>query len=520
MRDAGSATSPPDHPSRLRRCLALAMLFVAVAATAATQPNFTTLDGTTPQARMSLDKEHPLVSQRFVVSVPAYTAAGRPFAGASIVIDVVTAFGPTNQPVPQSQALQLRITPVDAGAGSGVTPVPGAPRETSVDEPIDLSAGPNGGGGVSLNCALSGPCERAFRLIGTLMTSVADRAEIRWHLKTHLSYTGGPYPSAAALAVRVDEPVSPPGPPPQLDVSTPLEEIRLSAQHPVALRLIQVRLAASELTGGAAPRTLLEGFAVTGPAERTSHNAMVTMRRVPDTVTGLDKLRDITAASVPTTGQAEDPFLACVPDADCVRTYVVSASWTYGPEARYLFQTTLHRLDLLRAYAAVPDAIQVRVLDGLEPVAPLTKVHFEGRMPILEPSPGATPTVRPTQTIWMSTRVAGVEENGRLGRLLLVPGSATLKVGVVGPAGLTRAAEMQLRTVNDYSGSGWLRASSGDDTIARNPLLTCTIGSRCEWQIFVSESGDFEPREVKWTVDFEVYSYPGLPLVVEHSGTP
>lgn len=520
MKPGGTATSPRPDPSPLRRTLALVMLFVAVAATAATQPNFTTLDSTAPQNQLTVDTEHPLVTQRFTVSVPAYAAAGSPSAGASVVIDTITAFGPKNQRVLESQALQLRIATVDAAAESGVTPIPGAPSDRSVDAPIELSGGGKARGGVSLGCARSGPCERAFRLIATLMTSVADRAEIRWHLETHLSYTGGPYPSAAAMSVRVDEAVSPPGRPPVLDVSTPVEEIRLSAQHPVALRLVEVRLAASELITGEPPRALLETSAVTEAADGTLRSAAVTIRRIPETVIEVDKLRDIIAASVPPSGQAEDPFLDCVPDADCLRMYVVAASWTSGPEARYVWQTTLHRLDLMRAYVAQPDAIQVRVLDGLEPEGAPTKIHFEGRIAISPPSPGATQTVRPSQTIWLSTHVAGPEENTRRGRLLLVAGSATLGVGVVGRAPLTHVADMQLRTVNDYSSARWLTARSVGGAIAGNPLLTCTIGSQCEWQVFVSDANDLEPRDVTWTVDFEVYSYPGLPLVVDHSGAP
>src|SRR2546423_325722 len=112
-------------PSRRRRLAPVAIVLVAIAATVAdTPPSPTQLKTSLGDETINVDVDHPLVSQRFVVTVPPEAAVGSQRKAVSVVLDRVSAFDPNDKPVGATEAIHLRVVEIDPSASNGRSPLP------------------------------------------------------------------------------------------------------------------------------------------------------------------------------------------------------------------------------------------------------------------------------------------------------------------------------------------------------------------------------------------------------------
>jgi hypothetical protein len=507
------------EPSGRRRVASIAMVVVAVIATAATQPpRGTDLKSSVGNETINLDADHPLVSQRFAVAVPPEAATGHALESAGVVLDNVSAFGLNGKLLVAAEAIHVRVVAIDAAASNGHSPLPGDPLNRPVEWQANLRSGNEVG--VQLDCQYGRPCERVFRLIATLDTSVASRGAIRWHVETALYYEAGPYPSGVAMSVRIDDAITPPGLPPQLDVSLPAEQVRLSAVRPAVARLVEVRLAAADIGPDGPPRTSLEAYAVTGASATRSAAAIVSMRTVAKPIDANTGIRGLLGSSSEQVNDNADLFAGCEAGVDCVRTLLLGIQWDGGAEADFTWQLTVHRLDFERAYAAPRDAIQVRLLDGIDAGGKPSTLHFEGVERFAAPGASFAPI---RTAISVRTRIAIPGVPPAYAALLPVAGSARLHLLPDARAG-ERSVIVGLRPGNRYEGPGLVKAYSERVDGTGNPFLFCVLGSECPvWHIDATTAGSAsepDPEEIRWVLDVEVYSYPDLPVVVEGSPNP
>jgi hypothetical protein len=303
-------------------------------------------------------------------------------------------------------------------------------------------------------------------------------------------------------------------------VSLPSERIRLSAQRPAIVRLVQLRLAAADIGPDGPPRTSIEVYPSMGYSDLTSRAPVVSIRAVPNPSDDTAGIRALVGSSSEAVAPGADPFAGCPPGADCVRTVLVAISWARGAETALDWQLTVHRLDFERAYAAPSGAIQIRLLDGIDASGKASTLHLEGVARFAAPAGGGSPAPVPTRIV-VTTRIVG--DAPAYAAMLPIAGSGRLHLVLDRRAG-QQSAYVRLKPGPDYSDPGSLEARSETADGIGNPFLSCALGSQCPvWELTTVTTGDASsppPQLVRWVLDLDVYSYPDLPVVVEATPNP
>ena len=521
--------------------VALIVASVATMATSAPNPNVRT---TSPAATLSLDSTHASATQLFVVRIPAEAATGLASASVNFQVDSASARGAGGQAVVADEAIRLRVLAVSAEAENGVTPDGKSALQPAPQDQWMIGAA-GGEASLPITCRSPGPCERAFRLVAT-MTSAASEAQITWHLETNVSWYGTAYPSGVGAETRIDAPILVAGPPPALDVATAPEAITLAADHPVVARVVQLHFTIPK-GRGSVPAGTVEVVATTDdPTARFATNAATSVYLIPDRASATASQPPIGAADARLLGKADDPFRGCVAGSDCVRTFFVSMSWTNGAERTYTWQFVIHRSDMEQVLAEPPGSLTLRTLGGIEPLAgPPSRLHFEGdstygvkddtqtgrqadiplrvRLVHGSASSGAGPSTAP-----------GVGSAGSVAQLsaltyaalLPVPGSARYNVAVVGPQPTHTNLSISVRArmpgqSTEQGVTGIWQSGTG----MGNPFIACQADTDCPTLTFegsTSYTSGEQPESINvhWTLDVDVYSYPGLGFVLEKGTEP
>lgn len=496
-----------------RQAATLVALAVATVATVATSQASPRVDTTFKSVTIRLDAAHGMASQLFVLSVPA----GAELDGwtARFVVDGVSASDSNGRPVVADEAVRLRILAVSAEAEIGITPAATTRYgQAAGSGPWALSAGSYSYVDLPVDCQSAGPCERGFRLLA-LLTSSASKAEVSWHLESNLSWWSTAYPSGVAPSLRIDNPVLVEGPGPQLDVGTSPEHVTLAADHPVVVRVVQLRFEPAPGDPNSVPGATVEAVAVADtPSSRSPSKAVTSIFLIPNPPDDPASQPPLAASSATLLQKDADPFSGCVPGRECVRTFLVTMNWTYGGERAYVWQLIVHRTDLDHVLAEPANTVTLRPLGGIEPLAgPPSHLHFEGDT-TYGPGEGQQPDLPLRVRLVPGTASEGAGSGlsaRQYANLLPIPGSLRYAVNFVGQPPLHTDLFI---TVRNVTGTGPGGEATG------NPFVGCKADTNCPTLTFegsIDYPSNLSPERVSvhWSLDVYVYSYPGLEFVVE-----
>lgn len=498
-----------------QQAAALVALFVAAVATVATSQAQPQARTTSPTATIQLDSNHALATQLFVIRVPAEATGG--LSGVSVNFEIDDATATAGKPIPADQAIRLRVVQVAAESGATAS---------------QWTLGTTGGVSLPVSCESPGPCDRAFRLIAT-MTDQAISAEVKWHVETTLSWTGQAYPSGVTAQVRIDDPIAVAGPAPALDISTTPQQITLASDHPVVARVVQMHLKAISGGAGGVPTGTVEAVAI--PVGQRAAVGWISTTRVfliPNPVEA--SFSTATPAAAPPDsapgarllGAADDPFSGCVPGSDCLRTFLVVMSWIGGDDPTNEWQLVIHRSDVDRVLTEPAGTVTLETLSGgLEPLAgPPSRLHFEGDT-TYGPGEGQQPDIPLRVRLIRDPGTAAAGPAAPYAERLPIPGSLHYTVNVVGtPPSHT---DLMVNVSATVPGGGKQAVASvvGSGTATGTPFLVCGVDMDCptltfEGSISYPANLEAERISVHWTLDVDVYSYPGLKYVLEMGPTP
>jgi hypothetical protein len=480
----------------LRRAVAFTALMAAAAASMATSaPNMqTTIEGPVASGVLTVDADHPIAVQRVTVSVNdvAYAASGR------VSVYFSRAGG---------SAIRITVVPVRSAAGQGLSGVPAGGSDGALEIPSDSP--------VSFELDCQSPCERSFRVFAQALGTAAAGAAISsgsvaWSVKGSLVYTGSIWPSGAGMSFRVDPPIAVGGAGRSLSADIPNEEITLDATHPAAVRLVEVRLAASAVPSSPSDvvsNAVLQvsfGPSVSGGDPANSYYG-VSLRQVSPVPPG--------AGQVPSLPQF-DPFIGCEPGGDCVRTYLLTARGLGSkPET---IDWSLHLSQIrLTGDAASPGSMHVTVMRSFDITAdPPRRLHFEGDLTV---TPGDGDSRSSSTEV--AVAVAPVDPTAAWPvpyDMVPVPGVARLETTLAPGATLApRLIRYQRLT------STWLPYNSGGDLspIVGSPFADQhpDLASPLRFQVLAGvdqrDAALTAPTTIHWTLDMDVYTFDGLPQI-------
>ena len=481
------------RPESRVRPLALLALAVASLASLATSyaPQVTRIDSPVVSGTLTLDADHPMAVQRFTVSLNEVSFGASDRASVEVGRD-----GPAS--------VRLTVVPVrpdlDAGLASAY---PRAFDPTGSEGALVVEAGSPQT--FTLNCETT--CDRSFRVIAEL-TAASGSATLTWTASGSLTYEGDVWPSGAAMALQVEPPVSIGGEGRSLSAAISDGKIVLDATRPAAARLVEVRMAAA-----AVPPRMSD--VITTAVLQASFGSSVPGGDVSNSFYGMSfrQVSPTPTVSVPVPGLPQfDPFADCVPGADCVRTYLLTARWLGGKPQTMDWSLHLSQIRL-RGDAPPADSIKVSVTRVFDITTdPPQRLHLEGDLQIT-PGDGSN---RESST---SVAVAAVAVDPSATSpvpmdLVPIPGVATFAVSLPTDTTLDRRNTMYRDLWSFY-----LPYSTSSDL---TPMVVAPFGDDhpgpsypLQFEIKVGANQErlhlAAPITVHWTLDFDVYKYAGLP---------
>jgi hypothetical protein len=514
----------------LRQLLAILGLVVALVATVATSasPPPTARTDSGPR-QISVDSQHALASQLFVVSIPANAAVGLEShvglyaSQATVHVDEVTAHDKEGASLTAGEAVSVRVAPVDAAAQAGFTPIPGS---SVARKPEQLTISGISEASTDLGCEAPGPCDRAFRIIVTLRPGAAD-AVVTWRVEAVLTWDGQTYsyPSGAAATIRVDPPVVVAGSGPALDVSTDAEPILLGIARPALARLVELRYTPTAGVTYVPDVTLTVDVASSATGRATSSKAE-TYRNVVMTTLYLITDAGSPESDSPAFGHAlgpnENPFAGCVAGQPCSRKILVSIGWLWGYETGFVWSMTAHRADFDRTVSETSTVVSLAVLERFDPsTEPTSHLHLTGDLMMHSPTDKASVMLCAPKPVVTGTGTAQPYRD-----LLPVAGSVQYSFAVSGAAG--SATLLLLVRRNDYQRDYIYTEFEVPVSAGAGIFVDIPPGGACPVLEFGDPSGPYRGSPdptwgftyVHWILDVYAYSYSGLSYLIVQEPAP
>lgn len=479
----------------------LVVFAAAVFATAATSPAQTTIPIARVQGSLLLDAAHPAALSRLVVRLDEVATSSSPQISVHLRIAGVRPAG-GGAAITDSSAARFIVLSAAPGAVPSSLPSESLGGEPSLQAvPSAWQAEAQFGLGVDLpiQCGI-GPCERAFWLIGQLVSADIGDITVDWQVDGYLGYPGNVYPSGAGATVAIDPPIQVAAPIPRLFVSTDVETLHLGPDNPVAARVVEVRLGAAAIPADASAVGALSVDVSSRTGGSGDRRPLVEVYPLGGDRTPLPN--------------GVDPFAGCTPGEDCVRRFVVGIAWSgdQGDAEAIDWSLTVRRVDLVRAWSSPAEltASVTRRFD-VDPSREPVVIHREGT---------ATSVTGTTEAQVQLSLAASTIATEPLAELLPVPAVMTYRVHLLGIDPTATSDGGTFGTISGASGRVpgiQFPIGDGAQIVVTNPLVGCRIGERCPDLLIKTYRGTIDtvprpPVRVQWTLDLRVYSFVDIPI--------
>jgi len=497
----------PGLPRQLATLVALA---VAFAATVATSPVIPEVRSVSPPATIALDSSHRMASAVFVVTLPAGAISGSHGAAhATVAVDEATAENTAGAIPSPSSAVTLRVIAVSAENEHGfATPTPNAAPGARDEGGWVVSATTRGSTDIPLECDGAGPCDRAFRLLA-ILGSDATRAQITWHVESEITWGQLDYPSGLSPSLRIEPPVVATGPALALDVATASEPIVLGPDRPAAVREVELRWRPT----GSSPLPTATLEVATSPSTRGGVNVLDAAYDVTDVMAPI--------ASAPQQfGGYEDPFVHCRPDVECVRRFLVTFVWKTGDTTTYNWQLIVHRTDLSQVMRQTTSPVTLETVASADPIGTPSTLHLEGDFTYTSRHDIPPIGLRVRSEIAPPSEGSRIPTRGFTAPMWPIPGLMRFSLAFAKDPGDAAWVWVSVDPVVDNASAD----SGGAGTpLVRNAFAFCAPDTVCPNLTFYVDAGYTPawagrspgPFAVHWTLDLEVYSYPGVRYILE-----